>query len=225
MNRIGYLAVLLLAACGGSSKPAPATPTEPVATDNELPPTGMELASRSPTEPMPTSGPEETLPKPPPTEDIATPPAPPAPAKATATLTSLKTGEEVGTVSFELGDNNMLTIRGSFQDLPPGAHAVYLHEGKDCGNKAKNVGAHLNPTNSKHGPPSSSTRHAGDFGNIDVDKTGAASFLMNTDSLSMEPGRADTLTERTIVIYAKKDTGRGTAGAPLACGVITRQLG
>jgi Cu/Zn superoxide dismutase len=44
---------------------------------------------------------------------------------------------------------------------------------------------------------------------------------MSKDSLSFEPGRADTITGRAIVVHAKADNAKGNAGAPIACGVIS----
>jgi Cu-Zn family superoxide dismutase len=207
MTRTGMLCILLFTACGGSSKSV--------------------LTPVSQTEVGTTAGAEDltnaNLPLPPTDEPVQAPPpeiAPPAPHTAEATLLSVKNGAAVGTVTIELGDDNILAIRGMFNDLQPGSHAIYIHEGGDCGNKAKNIGGHLNPANAKHGTSVSSARHAGDFGNINVDKAGNAVFTMNTDSLSMEAGRADTLAGRTVVIHAKKDNKKGDAGAPLACGVI-----
>ena len=94
----------------------------------------------------------------------------------------------------------------------------------DCSNKGRKVGKHLDPTKQKHGPPASSTRHAGDFGNIEIAKDGTGTFQMNTDSLSFEAGRADTVTGRAIVVHAKADHAKGNAGLPIACGVITARV-
>jgi len=188
------------------------------------------MANPSPSPPPSTKGPMKPPPDEPrvppvaeesPTPVQAEPATPAAPRQALAMLTAVKNGEDVGTVSFELGSDNVIVIQGDFHDLPPGKHAFYIYENGDCSNKAKKIGKHLDPTNQKHGPPASSKRHAGDFGNIVIAKDGTGTFQMNTDSLSFEPGRADTLTGRALVVHAKADNTRGNAGAPIACGVIS----
>jgi Cu-Zn family superoxide dismutase len=214
MKKTGILALSLvaaLAACGGSSKSKPTTPASDIAAASsetstaELPP----MANPSP---PPPADEEKPMPAEAPPVEVA----PPPPTVAIAMLTTVKGQKDVGMLTFELGENNQITISGELTGLPKGPHAIYIHEGSDC---AK-VGGHLNPTSAKHGPPASSERHAGDFGDVTADKSGAATFSMVTDSLSFEAGRADTLTGRTVVIHAKKDDKKGSGGAALACGVI-----
>jgi Cu-Zn family superoxide dismutase len=178
------------------------------------------MANPSPTSPMG----DAVLPAPSEKSPPVLPPPPltPAPLVATAELTKVKGGDEVGTVTFELGEDNVISINGDLGSLPPGKHAIYIHEGSDCGS-AKQIGGHLDPTGAKHGPPSSANRHAGDFGNLVVDDQGKATFTMDTDSLSFEAGRADTLTGRTLVVHAKADNARGNPGAAIACGLIELQ--
>jgi Cu-Zn family superoxide dismutase len=215
MKNTGMLCAFLLAACGGSSKDGSTTPP-PVAESSET----EELAAMAnPERPAPV---EELEPLPAEASPVQVePPMPAAPTTAVAMLTTVKGGADAGMVTFELGEGNQITIRGEFNNLTPGAHALYIHEGGDCADGGKKIGKHLDPTRSKHGPPSSGTRHAGDFGDITADKAGNATFEMTTDSLSMEPGRADTLTGRAIVVHVKKDSKSGDAGGALACGVIT----
>jgi superoxide dismutase, Cu-Zn family len=220
MKKTGLLCVSLLAAlaaCGGSGKSSQSTtPASDVAAasseNSDLPPMANPAppppSQAEPAEPTPAVPPAEMTPEP------MTPP--PAQNVAIAMLTTVKDGKDVGMMTFELGENNQITMTGEFNGLPPGPKAIYVHEGGDC----KKIGGHLNPTSAKHGPPSSSERHAGDFGNIEVDKGGTATFSMMTDSLSFEAGRADTITGRTLVIHAKKDDKKGSGGAALACGVI-----
>jgi Cu-Zn family superoxide dismutase len=202
MKRTGMLCALVLAACGGGQKS-----TLPMAASSE------EASAEAMANPSP--------PPPAPTPAQAEPPKPAAPAQALAMLTSVKDGKDVGTVSFELGSDNVIVIQGEFRDLPAGKHAFYVYENGDCSNKGRKVGKHLDPTKQKHGPPSASARHAGDFGNIEIAKDGTGTFSMSTDSLSFEAGRADTITGRAIVVHAKADNAKGNAGAPIACGVIS----
>lgn len=214
MKKTGMLCVVLLAACGGGSSKASQS-TSPASDVAAASSETSDLPPMANPEPPPALEPAEPAQLAPPIEA-----PPPAPLTAIAMLTTVKDGKDVGMISFELGEANQISINGEFTGLPPGLHALYIHEGDTCDGKGKKIGKHLNPTKAKHGPPSSSERHAGDFGNIEADKTGAATFSMVTDSLSMEAGRADTLTSRTVVIHAKKDDKAGSGGPALACGVI-----
>lgn len=228
MKRTGMLCALVLAACGGAQKS-----TQPLAaTSEEASSEAMANPSPPPADPMkPTNKDDQLVPPveeeapapPPPTPAQVEPPKPAAPTQALAMLTAIKDGKDVGAISFELGSDNVIVIQGDFHDLPPGKHAFYIYENGDCSNKGRKVGKHLDPTKQKHGPPSSATRHAGDFGNIEIAKEGTGTFQMSTDSLSFEAGRADTLTGRAIVVHAKADNAKGNAGAPIACGVITQR--
>ena len=150
------------------------------------------------------------------------PAAPAAPMTATAELKSVKDDSSMGTITFTKTDDGKVLIEGNFTGLgKKGPKAIYIHEKGDCSKKGANVGGHLNPTKAKHGPPSSGTRHAGDFGDLQVDESGNATFSMETDSITMDDvGRADTIINRSIVIHEKKDAKSGNAGKPLACGVI-----
>jgi Cu-Zn family superoxide dismutase len=142
---------------------------------------------------------------------------------AKAELKSVKDGSSMGTITFTKGDNGQIQIEGTFTGLgKDGVHALYIHENGDCSAKAKKVGKDLNPTHSKWGPPSSASRHAGDFGNVTADDSGNATFTMTTDSITFDGDRPDGIVNRAIVIHVKKDAKSGVGGA-LACGVITMQ--
>lgn len=228
MKKLGTMFVcVLLAACGGGSKsggpkaPAP----EPTAESRLAEPQAATYAAPETTTAAPTEAePAEAEPAMPVETAPAVAPQPAATMTATAEIKSIKDGSTLGTVTFEQSAEGTITINGQFTGLKKnGVHAFYIHENGDCGNKAKNVGGHLNPTKAKHGPPSSSTRHAGDFGNLTADDQGNASFSMETDSVTMEGDRADSILNRAIVIHAKKDDKKGNAGPAIACGVIQAQ--
>lgn len=149
----------------------------------------------------------------------ATPAAATTAAVAKAELKMVSGDKSLGTMTFERKDK-IISISGQFSGLKKGQHALYIHMKGDCGEKARKVGGHLNPTKAKHGPPASPMRHAGDFGDLTFDKDGNATFAMDTDSVTMEPGRADSVVGRAVVVYSKKDSKSGKAGSPIACGVI-----
>lgn len=227
MKKLGILTAFLLAACSSSKHPA--QPAEPMSMTEPTPPSEMgdqTAAAESSEVEAPASdtapgmGGEQLEPAEPPA-----PPAPPPPPMATANLVAIKDGAAMGTLQFEQKDN-MISMSGTFTGLPPGMHALYIHEVGDCTKKGAKVGKHLDPTKAKHGPPSSANRHAGDLGNLTVDADGNASFQMDTDSITMDDiGRADTIIHRSVVVHAKKDDAKGSGGAPLACGVIEKVEG
>src|SRR5436189_261707 len=79
---------------------------------------------------------------------------PPAPMVPTATvhLVSVADGTAMGEVTFEEHGADV-TMAGTFNNLPPGPHAFYIHQVGDCSAKGKKIGKHLDPTKAKHGPP------------------------------------------------------------------------
>jgi Cu/Zn superoxide dismutase len=146
-------------------------------------------------------------------------PAAPATTVARAELRMLSADKPLGTLTFERKDK-VVSINGEFSGLKKGQNALYIHDKGDCSDKARKIGGHLNPTGSKHGPPASPMRHAGDFGDLTFDKDGNASFAMETDSVTLEPGGADSVVGRAVVVYSRKDNKQGKAGSPIACGVV-----
>jgi Cu-Zn family superoxide dismutase len=237
MTKIGMLCACMLAACGGGGSRAANPPAQPQPAESERskvpvaetasyeppPPIAAPARPEAP-KPIPEETPADTDPMAPdPAQAAAAPPVEPkaAPMAAMAELKSIKDDTSFGTITFERRDDGKIVISGQFTGLKPGAkHAIYIHEKGDCGNKGKAAGGHLNPTKAKHGPPESSERHAGDFGNLTVDDSGAAVFAMETDSLTMEADRGDSILNRAVIIHAKKDDKKGDAGPALACGVI-----
>jgi Cu-Zn family superoxide dismutase len=145
----------------------------------------------------------------------------PVTVTATAELTAMKGDASMGKLTFVREDAGPITIRGEFTGLKKnGEHAFYIHKNGDCSKRGTKVGAHLDPTGAKHGPPASSQRHAGDLGNLTADDAGNATFTMTTDSVTIEADRPDSVLNRAIVIHTKKDDKAGNGGPALACGVI-----
>lgn len=224
MKNLGFLtATLLLAAACSSSKKPVAQPemsmTEPMTdpTPSALPGDGAGEVATEPSPDPTMTGPGAGM-KPEQAAEAAQP-TPPPPPTAAAHLVAVKDGAAVGVMTFQKQDAGIV-MSASFTGLPPGPHAFYIHEVGDCTKKGAKVGKHLDPTKAKHGPPSSSTRHAGDLGNLTVDADGNAMFEMTTDSVVLDTGRPDSILLRAIVIHAKKDDARGNAGPAIACGVI-----
>jgi Cu-Zn family superoxide dismutase len=256
MNKLSIASVVLVAAligCGGkdnkgASEPAPAAmamertePAQPVA-KAPAEPQAPSTPTQGSAEEIPTDNPEANggTPQAPVPGTVTTPgiggetmgnnpnPAPTVGLRAEAEIKLLKTGASIGTIGF-VEQGGTVTMTARLAGLPPGLHGFHIHEKGDCGGKAaKNAGGHLNPTKAKHGPPESAMRHAGDLGNLTVDKDGNATFDMSTDSLTVSAG-ADSVVDRAIIIHLKKDDGKtqpsGASGDPIACGVIRKMEG
>jgi Cu-Zn family superoxide dismutase len=151
-------------------------------------------------------------------------PAEPSAAEgvARADLKMVSGDKSLGTMTFQKKDKSIV-IEGQFAGQKKGQYALYIHDKGDCSDKGRKVGGHLNPTKAKHGPPASAMRHAGDFGDVTFDKDGNATFAMTTDSVTLEPGGADSVLGRAVVLHARKDSKSGSAGSAIACGVVTME--
>lgn len=218
MKKLGmmFACVLLAAACGGSNGSQPAAPRAATETVPETQEAAYEAPAEAEAPPVDDPMPEAAPVEPPAPEPVAA-----ATLVARAELKAVKDDAVIGTVTFEAGADGQITITGEFTGLKKkGVHAFYVHENGDCSNKGKKVGKHLDPTKAKHGPPASSVRHAGDFGNLTADEAGNATFSMMTDSVTLEGDRPDSVLDRAVVIHARKDDKKGSGGPALACGVI-----
>jgi Cu-Zn family superoxide dismutase len=74
-----------------------------------------------------------------------------------------------GTITFEQdAKGGPTTIKGEVKGLTPGLHGFHVHQYGDLSQGCASAGGHFNPFGKTHGAPSSSTRHVGDLGNIEV---------------------------------------------------------
>jgi superoxide dismutase, Cu-Zn family len=159
-------------------------------------------------------------------EPAKTPPpaAPPAGPKATAEVKDAA-GKVLGTVTLEQGGAGLL-ITGELSGLPPGDHALHLHETGKCEAPFKTAGGHFNPGGKKHGIKHSEGMHAGDLPNLHVGADGKVRFDAVAPGVSLDKENKLLDADGTaVVIHAKADDysgdPAGNAGDRIACGVVT----
>lgn len=139
-------------------------------------------------------------------------------------------GHDLGTALLK-PDGNGVAIVYSFHSLPPGEHAVHIHQNAKCdgADGFKSAGPHFNPDHKKHGLLSTEGAHNGDLPNIKANQKGIAKGTLNTRRVTMQEGAANSVFAdggTALVIHAKADDEKtdpaGNAGDRIACGIITQ---
>lgn len=146
--------------------------------------------------------------------------------KATAELRNAE-GETVGQARFRQTPNGVL-VQVDFEGLPPGMHALHIHETGACeAPDFKSAGGHFNPAGGSHGFLRGDSRHAGDMPNFEVPASGEIRVEELNARVSLSPDRPNSIAgdePRALVVHAGRDDYNsqpsGAAGKRIACGVI-----
>ncbi len=109
---------------------------------------------------------------------------------------------------------------------PNSTHGLHIHDSGDCtARDASSAGGHYNPTSSAHGGLEGSSRHTGDLGNVVADSKGEIYASFKVGDVAFGTGQ-DSIIGRGLVVHADQDDLKsqpaGNSGAPVACGLITR---
>lgn len=155
-------------------------------------------------------------------------PAPPPAEMATAELKNVK-GEKVGDATMVETPHGVL-VTLNLVKMPPGTHAIHIHEVGKCEPPFKTAGGHLNPGGKHHGIMNPEGKHEGDLPNLDVPADGklTVEFLAGAATLKKEPKNSLLDADGTsLVIHLTKDDHMsdpaGNAGDRIACGVIVEK--
>lgn len=125
-----------------------------------------------------------------------------------------------GSVSFEEKEGSLI-IKTDLIGLKPNAKlGFHIHENGVCeGPDYKTAGDHWNPTQMKHGNPTSHEKHKGDMGNLQTDKNGVSQMTITLADTTLEE-----VMGKAVLIHAAPDDFKtqpsGNSGARIACGLV-----
>jgi len=152
-----------------------------------------------------------------------------APSSTVEVPIKTATGEDAGTASFSEGSKGVnLTIVLKLKNLPPGDHAVHIHQNPVCDAPAfTTAGGHLNPDGKQHGMDNPMGHHAGDLPqNITISADGTGTITYKVKYLTLKPDDPTSVLGHAIMVHEKADDMKtdptGNAGARIACGVIPK---
>ena len=102
-------------------------------------------------------------------------------------------GMVVGTATLKAHGASGVAFELALKGLPPGEHAVHLHETPTCDAPSfESAGPHLNPAGKQHGLHNPSGPHAGDMNNVVVAANGSVKTTLVNTRVTVGPG-ADSL--------------------------------
>jgi superoxide dismutase, Cu-Zn family len=146
-----------------------------------------------------------------------------APATVRAEMKDQK-GQSWGDVTLTETPHGTL-MKGTLSNIPPGEHAIHIHETGKCEAPFATAGGHLNPASKKHGILAAEGKHGGDLPNLHAGAEGKLQFDFFAHDLRLRD--IEDQDGAAVVIHAGVDDYQsdpaGNAGDRIACGIVTKK--
>ena len=143
--------------------------------------------------------------------------------KAVVDLDPTEGNQAHGTVTLTQQEDSVL-VEATVMGLEPNStHGIHVHQYGDVTSPdGKAAGGHYDPRGHAHALADTVDGHAGDFGNLEADAQGKATFRFVAEGITIA-GMKNPVLGRAIIVHEKADDGgqpTGNAGARIAQGVI-----